>query len=82
MTWQKCPVCDGAGSVTRPPHTPGDVQTWSSTALTHICPTCGGKRIISSATGLPPHDIRVETKPSPIKELGDLVRDSRQEGEG
>lgn len=43
--WQKCPVCEGEGQV------PCDF-----TIMNEQCPTCKGKRIISTATGKPPED--------------------------
>lgn len=43
--WQKCPVCNGTGTI------PGGHV---SSSLFTTCPTCDGKRIISQLTGLPP----------------------------
>lgn len=43
---QKCPKCDGQGSVSKPPYVPGDVHQWSSTSATHICDVCNGQKII------------------------------------
>jgi len=41
--WQKCPVCDGTGLVSRPPHIAGDQLTWSdSGAGPYQCRRCGG----------------------------------------
>jgi hypothetical protein len=44
--WQKCPVCNGAGSVLRPHEVPGDATQWSSSSVSHKCQTCGGWGII------------------------------------
>jgi hypothetical protein len=53
--WQACPVCNGAGSVTRPPWVPGDVQTWYGGASAgHVCPTCKGARMLDVLSGNPP----------------------------
>lgn len=39
----KCPVCDGAGHVQRPPWVAGDQHEWSSgTAQTYPCKACAG----------------------------------------
>jgi len=57
--WETCPLCKVTGlyTVTRA------VGNWypkeTTTAIipsvnTNVCPTCGGKRIIHSVTGLPP----------------------------
>lgn len=43
--WQKCPICEGTGKIGEEPRIKGDLG---------ICPTCNGKRIISTLNGLPP----------------------------
>ena len=43
--WQKCPVCNASGIL------PCDDRPLS---VSVTCPTCGGRRIISTLTGLPP----------------------------
>ena len=41
--WQKCPVCDGTGLVSRPPYVAGDVSTWvASSAGPWTCRACNG----------------------------------------
>ena len=48
----KCPVCDGAGLVSRPPYIAGDVQGWvSSDCAPHPCKPCVGIGIIWSDDG-------------------------------
>lgn len=43
----KCPVCEGTGLVSRPPHVAGDVQGWSdSSTAPHQCRACLGKGYI------------------------------------
>ena len=43
----KCPVCNGAGRITRPPGIGGDVETWTASGITlYCCPLCKGERII------------------------------------
>lgn len=43
----RCPVCDGAGVVSRPPHVPGDVATWAASDITtYECPACGGACVL------------------------------------
>ena len=41
----KCPVCDGTGIVSKPPHIAGDVHEWTSDRCTYPCQACGGKGI-------------------------------------
>lgn len=59
--FQKCPVCDGNGEVP-------NQSRLSNNTITCVCPTCNGKRIISSITGQPP----VPTTPEVFYRL-DLV---------
>ena len=43
----KCPVCDGAGKVSRPPYIAGDQQSWASSGIkTYPCTSCGGTGIV------------------------------------
>ena len=45
--WQKCPVCNGTGLVSRPPWVAGDVPSWSSTGTgPYPCRVCGGKGVL------------------------------------
>jgi len=45
--WQRCPVCDGTGCVSRPPGLAADQRTFpSSSTGPWPCPTCEGARII------------------------------------
>ena len=44
MSWQKCPVCNGNGTIVIPGTLKGS----------NPCPTCNGHRIISELTGKPP----------------------------
>jgi len=45
--YQKCPVCDGTGLVSRPPGVAGDAETWiSSSTGPWPCQTCGGSGLI------------------------------------
>ena len=46
MKYQKCPICNGTGLVSRPPGVPGDVDTWVSNNTTYPCPHCKGERVI------------------------------------
>ena len=49
MSFQKCPVCDGTGLVSRPPWVAGDVQTWTdSSGGPYPCKVCGGQGILST----------------------------------
>lgn len=43
----KCPVCYGRGTVSKPPHIPGDQLTWSSsTQATYDCHACNGTGVV------------------------------------
>jgi len=47
MTPHKCPVCDGTGLVSRPPHIPGDQVIYVTSDLrTYECPPCKGEGIL------------------------------------
>lgn len=50
--YQKCPICDGEGTII-----PGPV----STEISKQCPTCLGRRIIHQDTGLPAMGVAVPT---------------------
>lgn len=44
-----CPVCNGHGTVSRPPHTAGDVPTWGASGIeTYPCRACEGTGIVWS----------------------------------
>jgi hypothetical protein len=44
-----CPICHGAGHVTRPPWVAGDVDHWAgSSAGSYPCRTCGGSGVLWS----------------------------------
>lgn len=46
-TPHKCPVCDGTGLVSRPPHIAGDVDQWTdSGGGPYSCKPCGGAGIL------------------------------------
>ena len=44
--WQKCPVCDGQGIVSKPPYIAGDVNKWVDITAVHTCHACNGAGII------------------------------------
>ena len=47
MVYQKCPVCDGTGLVSRPPEVAGDVREFVSNGSgPWRCETCQGQRVI------------------------------------
>ena len=49
MNPHKCPVCDGSGSVSRPPWVAGDQQTWvTSGEMSFPCNACYGTGVLSS----------------------------------
>lgn len=42
-----CPVCNGAGTVSRPPHIAGDQTSWSSSSCPlYICHACCGTGVV------------------------------------
>ena len=55
-----CPVCNGAGTVSRPPWVPGDQQTWvgNSTGGYH-CNACNGSGLLWKAVALAKDDGRL-----------------------
>lgn len=57
IKWQCCPVCNGHGTISRPPNIAGDQQTWPGwgTSL-YMCPCCNGHKVINIETGKPPKD--------------------------
>ena len=44
----KCPVCNGAGKVSRPPNVVGDAPTWSTSScvISYECNACKGTGIV------------------------------------
>jgi len=50
ILWQKCPVCDGAGNVARPPWVAGDVPEWMSGRSFYTCAKCEGNGVIPTPT--------------------------------
>lgn len=43
----RCPVCEGTGLVSKPPHIAGDQQTWTdSQPRPYPCQACGGSGIV------------------------------------
>ncbi len=43
----KCPVCDGTGLVSRPPHVAGDLPTWVSGEIrNYACRACEGRGVL------------------------------------
>jgi hypothetical protein len=46
IPYQKCPKCDGQGTVSKPPYIAGDVYEWSCTSIIHQCDVCNGLKII------------------------------------
>ena len=46
MHYQKCPKCDGQGTVSKPPYIAGDVHKWVSTATSWTCDVCNGAKVL------------------------------------
>ena len=56
MSYQKCPVCNGVGTVSGGYFTRvGDCSQWTSSSVTECCRICNGKGIIDEVMGLPPN---------------------------
>lgn len=66
--WQKCPICNGTGSV------PAILSTTSS----QICTVCNGAKIISKLNGLPPANYSFE-KSDKSQDFRDAKMESQQE---
>jgi hypothetical protein len=42
-----CPVCNGAGTISKPPYVAGDQMQWGDSGTApYPCPACGGTGII------------------------------------
>jgi DnaJ-class molecular chaperone len=48
--YQKCPICDGQGIVSKPPYVAGDQNTWVSDRTSYPCKTCNGTGLIVAPT--------------------------------
>jgi len=47
MKIYKCPVCNGQGTVSKPPHITGDQETWvDNSASPYTCHACSGTGVI------------------------------------
>lgn len=46
VPYQKCPKCNGQGTVSKPPWLAGDIDQWSGTATSFPCDVCNGAKII------------------------------------
>ncbi len=57
--WQKCPICDGEGRVTR-------------NSVHQVCSVCNGTKIISQLNGLPSNSIDKEQQKKLLIELMEL----------
>lgn len=44
--WQKCPKCDGQGTVSKPPYVPGNISVWASATTSHQCDLCKGTKAV------------------------------------
>ena len=49
VPYQKCPKCDGQGSVSKPPNIAGDVLEWASSKTSYTCNVCKGNMIIQES---------------------------------
>lgn len=62
----KCPVCDGAGKVSRPPDVPGDRQLRWTDGTLYDCRACNGTGIVWEH-----FEYRVSPSPYPGTSAGD-----------
>jgi hypothetical protein len=46
IKYQKCPKCDGQGTVSKPRYVAGNVHESLSSSVSHICDVCNGNKII------------------------------------
>lgn len=46
IPYQKCPKCDGQGTVSKPPYIAGDVHQWSAADCIFTCDVCNGAKIL------------------------------------
>jgi hypothetical protein len=75
MIPHKCPVCDGTGKVSRPPHVAGDVPSWSdSSGGPYNCRACKGTCLVWEAetVSIPtPFEIKLtdEYTPEPLRSV-------------
>ncbi len=70
MSWQRCPICNGAGIVSGGYFTrAGDSISWTASNSTETCRVCRGTGVISEITGLPPDITGGQTTvPEPISD--------------
>ena len=57
MYYQKCPKCDGQGTVSKPPYVAGDVHEWVSTVTSWTCDVCNGAKVLL-VPDVPPNVLR------------------------
>ena len=57
-----CPVCNGHGTVTRPPWVAGDASTWAAAGASDLypCHACAGKGLV-----WPPQNIEITNSVEP-----------------
>jgi len=49
--FQLCPKCNGQGTMSKPPHIPGDVNEWTSSQTSFTCDVCNGEKILKTHSG-------------------------------
>lgn len=68
--WQKCPVCDGTGLVSRPPGVPGDAKEFTTTETgPWPCRACQGACVIPTPESV--QDLKTSS-PIDFDQIGDV----------
>jgi DnaJ-class molecular chaperone len=75
MEWQKCPVCDGTGRLSRPSYIPGDQPTWVGSSSTFLCHACHGAGVILSPDTVSYQTTTADEKLDRIISLLEQIRD-------
>lgn len=75
--WQLCPKCNGQGTVSKPHHVAGDVNTWTANATSFRCDVCQGAKILARPI-LDPPIVFDKAKPSE-EEMRIILEDLRKQ---
>ena len=59
IPYQKCPKCDGQGTVSKPPWIAGDVYEWTYSSSIFPCDICNGAKIIPMYKEINPKKVAI-----------------------